>query len=239
MIEFDDACFLNGKRVFAQHIGDIGLGLFSRDHFHKGETVLVLRIFDPEYTELLTWEDSFAHHGCQIYGITFAPGYSSYPKPNSPFRYINHSCNPNSGLVNWGALVDDMYLPIVAYRDIPPLTQVTLDYATITPPYDGSAQGDPWELAENCLCGEPNCRQHIGGINSFSREALLDLMLMDINGASGPMLGFALEGMDDVLAEFAARAPGPYAGYLTALETQKRHAALAAQHVLRPAQAAR
>jgi SET domain-containing protein len=57
---------------------------------------------------------------------------------------INHSCNPNCGLV-----YRDGHVKLIAIADIRKDDELTFDYST-------TMDEDCWEM--DCLCGEPNCR---------------------------------------------------------------------------------
>jgi uncharacterized protein len=69
----------------------------------------------------------------------------------SPFRYINHSCNPNTYIV--GKRI------VLALRDIAPNEEVTMDYSF--------TEADPGWYIDPCSCGSKNCRSHIGPITSL------------------------------------------------------------------------
>lgn len=67
--------------------------------------------------------------------------------PDKPYKFINHSCNPNVGIKG--------KVRTVALRTIKEGDELTIDYSTI--------EGDPlWEM--KCLCGEKNCRGTIRSI---------------------------------------------------------------------------
>ena len=215
-MEFDTVFFSNGKHVYTQPAGGMGSGVFAADYFDAGETLLTLKI-DDEYSEILPWAESFG--SCFEYGITLVPGFAFCPKPTHPFRYINHSCNPNCGFIHWGTPVDEVYLPIIAYKPILPHTQLFLDYALITAPNEGSPAGDPWKML--CLCGESNCRKVISGFDTLPQPEQLHILLRDIKGMPGMVLAHMLDGRDDLLAEFARLSPELFADFLRALEYQK------------------
>lgn len=72
--------------------------------------------------------------------------------------YINHSCEPNAG-------IHDRTL-VVAFRDIRPHEEVTIDYAMIVDEY-----GD--EIAEDelvCDCGAATCRGRLGAYDRLPSE---------------------------------------------------------------------
>ena len=63
-----------------------------------------------------------------------------------PADWVNHSCDPNAGLV--GQIV------LVALRDIRPGDEICFDYAT--------TDGSPYDEFD-CGCGSPRCRGHVTG----------------------------------------------------------------------------
>ncbi|MCI0451684.1 MAG: SET domain-containing protein-lysine N-methyltransferase [Candidatus Latescibacteria bacterium] len=63
-----------------------------------------------------------------------------------PADWVNHSCDPNSGLV--GQVV------LVALRDIRVGEEISFDYAT--------SDGSPYDEFE-CHCGTKTCRHHVTG----------------------------------------------------------------------------
>ena len=74
-------------------------------------------------------------------------------EPDAPFRFLNHSCQPNCCLLEFevvrpsGALLRELW-PSVEIT-IEPGEQMTIDY------------GWPAEHAIPCHCGSPTCRQWI------------------------------------------------------------------------------
>src|SRR5205807_270275 len=72
--------------------------------------------------------------------------------PPSPMKYLNHSCEPNCGLlirrgVEW--------LEIHALRDIVAGEELTLDYETFEEEFEA--------MTGPCLCQSPNCRGRLRG----------------------------------------------------------------------------
>ncbi len=72
--------------------------------------------------------------------------------------YINHSCNPNCGLVIMGnrAFLKSLYF-------IKSGTQISFDYST-----SSTETEDEWTM--KCNCGYINCRKNISGFNSLTAE---------------------------------------------------------------------
>ena len=73
-------------------------------------------------------------------------------EPESPFRFVNHSCQPNCRLLEFepdsagGETTDIGELWLEVLRDIAPGVQITIDYAW------------PASVAIPCGCGCPECR---------------------------------------------------------------------------------
>ncbi len=73
--------------------------------------------------------------------------------PAKPYKFINHSCNPNTGIKG--------KVTVVALRDLKEGDEITIDYSTI--------EGDPlWEM--KCLCKEKNCRKIVRSMQFLPEE---------------------------------------------------------------------
>src|SRR5258708_16906593 len=138
--------------LVARPIGAIGWGLFAEKEFQPGDVIYTLDLTDNARANVTPFRDAF--DGCYERGITIIPGFVFCTTEHHPLWNSNHSCNANSGFVNWGRL-DHHAMSVAAYPLIKPGDQITLEYSWITPSYDGAADGDPWSMA-GCLCGEPN-----------------------------------------------------------------------------------
>ena len=117
-----------------------GLGVFSLRSFSAQEVVGPIEgdIFDG---------DEYESDYCM------ALGENSALEPNAPFRFLNHSCQPNCSFLEYEIEYDDgtegseLWLAVEA--DIEPGEQMTIDY------------GWPAESAVPCGCGSPECRKWI------------------------------------------------------------------------------
>jgi hypothetical protein len=68
------------------------------------------------------------------------------PLQNDPSNCFNHSCDPNAGMSG--------QIGLVSMRDIAQREEITLDYAMC----------DDTDYDEfDCVCGSPNCREHVSG----------------------------------------------------------------------------
>ena len=118
-----------------------GRGLFARERVRAGETLVVWG-GEVATAEMLQWMSEEKHRLAvqieeNLYLVTGNEG---------PADWINHSCDPNTGLI--GQIV------LVALRDIRAGEEICFDYATT----DGSSY-DEFE----CGCGSRRCRGHVTG----------------------------------------------------------------------------
>ena len=70
--------------------------------------------------------------------------------------FVNHSCDPNAGM-----LIDGTNVQLIALRDIAPGEQITFDYST-------TMDEDDFEF--DCLCGSSNCRGRIRDFKHLPAE---------------------------------------------------------------------
>ena len=124
---------------------NVGLGLFATRHFEAGERILVFKgkRFDANDPIHETPDGS----------NLLQTGRRTYIMPLPPGLYVNHSCNPNAGVVHGRHLV--------ALRSIAAGQEIRFDYATTI--FD-----DTWKMA--CACGEPNCRNLIEDFSTLPEE---------------------------------------------------------------------
>ena len=78
------------------------------------------------------------------YCIELAPG--RMMEPFAPFRYLNHSCEPNAEICHPAATSAATGLWLKAVRPISAGEELTIDYRW------------PAEMAVPCRCESPNCR---------------------------------------------------------------------------------
>ena len=118
-----------------------GRGLFARERVRAGEMLLAWG-GDVVTGEMLSWMSEEKHRLAvqieeDLYLVT----------PNEgPADWVNHSCDPNAGLV--GQVV------LVALRDIRPGEEICFDYAT--------SDGSPYDEF-TCGCGARSCRGRVTG----------------------------------------------------------------------------
>ncbi len=117
---------------------EFGFGVFALERIRPGETIGYVEgtvIDDPEHGSDYCME------------LTTTQGLEPY----APFRFVNHSCQPNCALLHVEVIYDDRSPPeteicIEALEEIEPGEQLTIDYA--------------WPAGEAipCGCGSANCR---------------------------------------------------------------------------------
>jgi hypothetical protein len=124
-------------------VGDtpVGRGVFAVRRFAKDDVIAEVAgqlILDPDYSS----------HYCVDLGGSVSL------EPDPPFRFLNHSCEPNCELFQWSDEEGDdcdidndpPQLWIAALRTIRPGEELTIDYAW------------PADVAIRCLCKAPKCR---------------------------------------------------------------------------------
>lgn len=87
--------------------------------------------------------------------VGFKKNYWIDPLP--PFKYLNHSCDPNCGIMGMKRLT--------AMRDIEIGEEITFDYST-------TEIDQNWELPYTCRCGALNCRKIIRSFQTLDKSIL-------------------------------------------------------------------
>lgn len=122
---------------------DLGQGVYATRSFQKAEFILA-------GTGPLTAQRSM--HSIQVDD-------RMHIIPSAPLRFLNHSCEPNCGLVVPRGSQD---LEVHALRDIEEGEEMTLDYATF--------ETEISALTGPCLCGAAGCRGRVIGYRGLSQE---------------------------------------------------------------------
>lgn len=140
------------NRVEVRDAGERGLGVFATAPIKARHAVgRVLGDLKPQ---------GYTSHYCVEYG-------DGALEPYPPYRFLNHSCEPNCEFVEWtisneaesadGSEKVTLELWVHALRDIARGEELVVDY------------GWDWRSAIPCKCGSPHCRGWI------CREEDLDL----------------------------------------------------------------
>lgn len=120
---------------------------------HKGRAVIALRAFHPAELVVIGRAVSVLPERATH---SFQKDWDTHVELDAPARFMNHSCQPNTGVVDNS---HDGY-DFVALREIQPGDEVTWDYETTE--YVSIA-------VPRCLCATKNCRTRIHGFR-FRRQ---------------------------------------------------------------------
>jgi hypothetical protein len=118
----------------------VGQGVFATRPLQPGQAILVLSGTLLERGQLLGLGRERA------YALQSGPHH--YLELTAPGRHLNHSCDPNAGIVNDRVLI--------ALRRIEAGEEIRYDYST-------TLSEDHWTA--ECRCGEPACRRVVLGFH--------------------------------------------------------------------------
>ncbi len=131
----DNVCIRQAKQ---------GKGVFALHKHAKGEIIMRFCGQILEGDHLPEPYDSVDDHYVQI-------GPNTFMGPSGKEDdYVNHSCDPNAGLI-----ISEDAVTLVAIKPIDVGDEITWDYST-------TMSGDDWQM--QCECGSPQCR---GIVNNF------------------------------------------------------------------------
>ncbi len=132
--------------------GKYGLGVFTLQHFRKGEAIHALNgtriTLGQSVRQILSGKEA-PNDPLQI-------GRRTYLDLDNLSRCFNHCCHPNAGVRSRSNLF--------ALRDIAENEEITYDYSTTVAPTD-------WSM--KCRCSSSSCRKVIGDIRSMPKAKLL------------------------------------------------------------------
>lgn len=139
--------FWNCRKLFVAEVGPKGFGLVTRIARRKGQLVFV--------AAGRTRVAHFVGQECFLYPDWYGVDRDTWIDVKAPYRYLNHSCDPNLGIHGARAFH--------ALRDIEAGEELTFDYSITQDEQD-------WWM--ECKCGAPNCRKMIGAIAHLNRDEL-------------------------------------------------------------------
>lgn len=121
-------------------------GIFARREFKKGQTLFTVQGPVIKFDTKSNWRRGpcWLNVGHEAWVVA---------RPDSPWIFINHSCEPNSILKKGNR--------VVAIEDILPGEEITIDYS-----FTESQEG--WRMS--CKCNSDECRKVIKGIQSLPVE---------------------------------------------------------------------
>src|SRR5262249_35849032 len=116
----------------------VGLGVFARRFYAEGEII-------GEILGTVMYEPDYSSPYC------YSMGDDRSLEPHAPFKYLNHSCEPNSQFEYFDIKPPDDATPqrrvfVLALSLIRPSDEITVDYRW------------PAAMAIRCRCGSPTCR---------------------------------------------------------------------------------
>lgn len=135
---------------------EFGRGLFSQKGIRKGENIFNFTGKLINFRQTLEATENF--------GDPLQIGKDLYISLEEPMRFINHSCNPNTGIIN--------DITLIALRDIQKGEELYFDYST-------SMDEAHWVM--QCMCGEANCRKIIKDFKYLpwqAKQKYLDLNIV-------------------------------------------------------------
>jgi SET domain-containing protein len=137
---------MNKLRVKKSRIN--GNGLFAGKNFKKGE--IIGYIHGPKIV-VREWTPKLSRISENWIG---ASKYTWIITDDSPFKYINHSCEPNVAIKGQRT--------VYALENIMTEEEIVMDYSL-------TETDENWSI-KNCTCGSIHCRKKIGPITSLSEE---------------------------------------------------------------------
>lgn len=113
--------------------GLLGTSIFAACRLSPGERILTFT------GRVITFEEAVSKGELESYALQVDR--EAYLDTQAPGCYVNHSCDPNAGIVD--------SVNLVAIRQIEEGEEIRFDYST-------TMDEDHWTM--QCLCGTPNCR---------------------------------------------------------------------------------
>lgn len=134
---------------------DVGRGVFAAKSFEPGERILGFRGHGVDHLDPI--------HLAAEAGNLLQIGSHRYIYPRPRGLFVNHSCNPNSGLRGT--------VTLVALRRIEPREEIRFDYSTTM---------DDGRWIMECRCREANCRAFVRDFHDLPVELQIRYIEMNI-----------------------------------------------------------
>ncbi len=133
-----------------------GKGIYALKNLKKGEHILDITGKIIETENPLDYPEEIREH----WGPLGKKGNKfRFITPESPWMYMNHSCDSNAGIINDRKLI--------ATRDIQKGEEITIDYSTLD--IESLTQGKK-QLTMKCECGSKNCRKIITTFDKLNKK---------------------------------------------------------------------
>jgi SET domain-containing protein len=134
------------KHIYIRTSHIDGSGVVAGENIKKGEIIQHIK-GEAKFLTIKNKRDSLSNPNW------IGVGKNKWINPDHPNQYLNHSCNPNSGIKG--------KITMIALKDIKEGDEITIDYSII--------EGDDlWEM--KCTCGEKNCRGIIRSVRSIPEK---------------------------------------------------------------------
>jgi SET domain-containing protein len=137
-----------------------GKSVFAKRSFKKGEYIIDFRGKHYTKAEYMKRLNPKNNHFLQVGSNVFLG------PTRTPDNYINHSCNPNSGI-----RIEDGRVMLFSIRPIGRGEEVTFDYST-------TMAEDYWEM--DCACGHRSCRKRVRDFRHLPETVKKKYMRMGI-----------------------------------------------------------
>lgn len=155
--------FISDKTNFANDLKEkfyiaecnFGKGLFAKRDIRKGEVIFKFTGKLIDFNQTVNRQDNF--------GDPLQIGKNLYINLEEPMRFINHSCNPNTGIKN------DIIL--IALENIRQGEELYFDYST-------TMDEEHWIM--QCKCGNTNCRKIIKDFKYLSYQVQQKYLALNI-----------------------------------------------------------
>lgn len=135
------------KKIIVKESGIHGKGVFADEEIAKGKRIQYIQGTKVKLPRR-------GHHDKNVMSTWYGVGRYIWIDPgDTPFRYLNHSCEPNAAVAGTKTLV--------ALQTIRKDDEITIDYSM--------TDADPhWGL--DCHCGAPSCRKYIQAIYTVPQD---------------------------------------------------------------------
>jgi uncharacterized protein len=156
---------LYSTEQFYLDICEVGLGLFANREITPGERILSIE------GPLIDFAETKRRGRRECMAIQI--GYNNYIDTRPPGVYVNHSCDPNTGIRN--------NLHLIALREIRKGQEIRYDYSTTM---------EEQSFTMECRCGSPRCRKVVRDFSTLPWETRQDYI------AKGIVMSFILNRPD-------------------------------------------
>ena len=133
------------ERLVTVHDSKFGKGIFATENISKGSPIMAI------HGERLNFSDSLELGDWESYCLQV--GIDSYIIAEPPFRFSNHSCDPNAGI--------NSKLELFALRSIGKSEEIVWDYSS-------SMLERHWTM--RCHCGSLTCRRLVTDFDFLPKQ---------------------------------------------------------------------